>query len=92
MQMINDAWGATRNQTDVDGSARSVLFHEVHSLAGSGATFGFEELSVVARTLEPLVDPEKRPLDRAYDSHELAHIERLLDELRAQVERIHAAT
>lgn len=92
MQMISDAWDAMHNGADAHASARSVLFHEVHSLAGSGATFGFEELSVVARRLEPLVDPEKVAVDRAYDTHELAQIEGLLDELRAHVQRIHAAT
>ncbi len=60
---IHGAWQRLIQGDDDEGSAHSVLFHEVHSLAGSGATFGYEELSNTARTLEMLVDPERVAAD-----------------------------
>ncbi len=54
---IDRAWKMLGEKPD-DLEALSDLFHLVHSLAGSGATFGFEALSERARQLEPLIDPQ----------------------------------
>lgn|GEM_PF-3023104 len=88
---MGEAWYKVQSGADAGGNARNVLFHEVHSLSGSGATFGFEELSAVARRLEPLLDPERIPADRVLGVDELRRIEALLDELGAEVHRINPA-
>jgi chemotaxis protein histidine kinase CheA len=54
---INTAWTTLTREPD-NLAALSALFHLVHSLAGSGATFGFERLSERARELEPVLDPQ----------------------------------
>ena len=54
---IDLAWTKLGEKPD-DQEALSDLFHLVHSLAGSGATFGFQALSERARQLEPVIDPQ----------------------------------
>ena len=91
MRAIGDAWHKVQSGADTGGSARIVLFHEVHSLSGSGATFGFEELSAAARRLEPLLDPERIPAARIFGVDELARIQALLDDLGTEMHRINPA-
>ena len=58
---MREAWSAIRDG-DAGDASWSTFFHEVHSLAGSGATFGYEELSETARCLEKIIDPlHRRP-------------------------------
>ena len=53
---IRDAWLNVRNQA-WDASALYTLTRLAHSLAGSGATYGFEPLSQAARALELYLKP-----------------------------------
>jgi len=68
--------------------ARHALYHEVHSLAGSGATFGFGELSRAARALEPYLDPRGPHCSRAQDTLCLSAIAELLCVLENELRRI----
>jgi HPt (histidine-containing phosphotransfer) domain-containing protein len=56
LQFIGQAWSAIVAGADPGGAATSSFYHQIHSLGGSGATFGFEELSVTARCIEALID------------------------------------
>jgi len=53
MVEIDAAWTLA---CDGDEEARKTLHRLAHSLAGSGATFGFEQVSVVAKSLEKAVE------------------------------------
>ena len=49
-------WAAVRDGANV-GSGLSQLYRAVHNLAGSGATFGYSDLSQAAQTLDELLQP-----------------------------------
>jgi chemotaxis protein histidine kinase CheA len=81
------AWSALV-QDPADLSALSALFHLVHSLAGSGATFGFESLSERARQLEPLIDPQLEAGRKPLEGERRASIARALELIRAEAHQI----
>jgi len=88
---IGLAWIEVRNGRDPDGAAQSALFHQIHSLSGSGATFGFAELSAAARRVEPLVDPARRPAPEVTAPARQAKIDAALADLEREMRRIQAA-
>lgn len=51
IEMIEKTWSAVAPASRCDETIRSI-HHMVHSIAGSGTTFGFPTLSTAARTLE----------------------------------------
>ena len=81
------AWAALE-QDPADLPALSALFHLVHSLAGSGATFGFESLSERARELEPLIDPQLDSGRKPVEGERRAGIARALEMIRAEAHQI----
>ncbi len=81
------AW-STLQQDPADPPALSALFHLVHSLAGSGATFGFEALSARARQLEPLIDPQLDAGRQPVAGQRRADIARALELIRAEAHQI----
>lgn len=88
MQAIRGAWAVLRSGSDPRGEARKVLFHQVHSLSGSGATFGFTGLSDAARALEPLVDPDKTGAGEAWGAERAAAIDRMVAAIEAEAQLI----
>ncbi len=86
---IDRAWASLGKQPD-DMEALSDLFHLVHSLAGSGATFGFEALSECARQLEPVIDPQLATGRAPVEGGRRATILRALELIRAQAHLINA--
>ncbi len=84
---IAAAWQSIQTGSD-SAQARSTLFHQVHSLAGSGATFGFEALSRAARALEPLMDPHLVPPDVGLDAGQIADINRMLGDLLREAQLV----
>ena len=81
------AWAALK-QDSADLAALSALFHLVHSLAGSGATFGFETLSERARQLEPLLDPQLDSGRKSLEGERRAAVARALELIRAEAHQI----
>jgi chemotaxis protein histidine kinase CheA len=68
--------------------ALSTLFHEIHSLSGSGATFGYQSLSNAARAIEPLLDPRRPGTLAAIDASRRAEISRLIGHLESEARAI----
>jgi len=87
---IRNAWEQVQSGRDGDGAARNLLFHQIHSLSGSGATFGCDELSVAARRIEPMIDPEQIPLAHPLDPKALQTVETALEDLVQELRRISA--
>ena len=81
------AWSALAKDPR-DLSALSALFHLVHSLAGSGATFGFEALSERARELEPVIDPQLESGRKPVEGERRAAIARALELIRSEAHLI----
>jgi chemotaxis protein histidine kinase CheA len=88
-QAIDMAWQALTSRPD-DEQALSALFHQVHSLAGSGATFGYEDLSSLSRGLEPLIDPQGEMRGKPLEGARRAAVEARLMALRSQARAINA--
>jgi diguanylate cyclase (GGDEF)-like protein len=55
LSQINETWRNLSAATAVDEALLPDLYRQVHSLTGSGATFGFTALSNAARELEALL-------------------------------------
>jgi chemotaxis protein histidine kinase CheA len=89
-EVIDQAWQKL-SALPSDEEALSTLFHQVHSLAGSGATFGYDELSQSARVVEPLIDPLGLASGEPLDRPRLDQIERGLTEIRREARNINAA-
>ncbi len=85
---IQAAWTEVRACRDPEGTARSLLFHQIHSLSGSGATFGFAALSAAARVIEPLIDPAHVPHEQVQDARVLDAVGVALDHLISELRRI----
>lgn len=71
--------------------AASALFHLVHSLAGTGATFGFDELAATARLVETAIEaliepaPDRSPTPVEALHAQLATTVTLLAEVAADI-------
>jgi chemotaxis protein histidine kinase CheA len=89
-EVIDRAWQELTTFPN-DEEALSTLFHQVHSLAGSGATFGYDELSASARALEPLLDPFGPAKGKPLDGERREDVARGLLEIRRQARNINAA-
>lgn len=79
IRQIEEAW--IRLQSDWDREVLGALHRMVHSLTGSGATFGFVELSLVARSLEQLLKVLVGQ-EAAADSEQRSQVNDRLAELR----------
>jgi hypothetical protein len=88
MAAIRESWAVMQTGGDASGAARSTLFHEIHSLSGSGATFGYTALSDVARALEPHVDPRRPSGPGMGDTPDAPEIARLIGLIEVEVRRI----
>lgn len=84
------AWQVIESSEGADEAARNALFHQVHSLAGSGATFGYDELTVAARALEPALDPLRQP-PHPLDAPGRAEVRGLLEAVVEEVRRVNPA-
>jgi chemotaxis protein histidine kinase CheA len=89
-EIIDHAWQKL-SALPSDEEALSMLFHQVHSLTGSGATFGYDELSRSAQAIEPLIDPMGAAKGKPLDGAALDRIERGLTEIRKLARNINAA-
>jgi chemotaxis protein histidine kinase CheA len=87
-RVIQTAWSCVSSGKDEDGEARSTLFHQIHSLAGSGATFGFIELSAAARVLEPTLDPARSPSKESLSEQALQEVAAGLEVLSQELRRV----
>ncbi|MDH5181475.1 MAG: response regulator [Gammaproteobacteria bacterium] len=69
---LNQHW--TKLKTSPNDAHISTLHHAVHSLAGSGATFGIEQVSILARSIEQnlkfILDEKRLPTDAEVTSME----------------------
>jgi len=88
LNALDDAWGAI-SQGKADLSTFKDMHLVSHSLVGSGATFGFETLSETARKLEQKLKPHVK-YEANISTREMAAIEPLLMDVRAQVHAIQA--
>lgn len=77
---LEELWHALFNAQAWDADAFKVWLRHVHSLAGSGATYGFPHVSRITRAMELAA---RRWLEQAPpDERQRADIENLLQELR----------
>lgn len=88
LRSIETSWGPVRSGQDPVGSSRSALFHHIHSLAGSGATFGFIKLAQAARVIEVPIDPLHVPLEQALGEETLQALTVALEQLVVELKRL----
>ncbi len=68
---------------------QSSLVFLLHKLAGSGATFGFDEITRIARQWEHMIQPRLKQAPTPISTVEFDEMDRLLIELRAAVDAGH---
>lgn len=83
MDAVMDVWN--RLERTRDKEALIELHRKLHSLAGSGQTFGFSETGSKARAVERMLQPALKNPD-AYDRWMAAQVKSGLEELRDIVE------
>jgi chemotaxis protein histidine kinase CheA len=71
-----------------DAQRLTSLVFSLHRLAGSGATFGFDDITRIARRWEHLIQPRVKD-GSAVPATELAEMASLLSELRTAIAAAH---
>lgn len=84
VQRLEDGWRALDGESCSTVAER--LYNELHGLKGSGATFGFPEISEIARELEEMLGHGGEPDEtcRRHFGQRLARLRELADELAGQ--------
>lgn len=83
LQAIDHSW-QTYREGGHDFTFLELLYRQLHKLAGSAATFGFAQVTVVARRLELWLQPhvvQKRELPETLHGH-----------VNAELQALHTAT
>ena len=85
LNLINDVWRKLTHLSWHD-EAFAIMYRLIHSLSGSGTTFGCKHVSVAAKALErylhPLIDNNRAPTEK-----ERAHIISLMENITSAVNR-----
>ena len=79
VHQVRELWAAIDGSDDAKNSLGK-LHRAVHTLAGSGATFGYTGISEAARSIEDLLSPSNESI-KAPSAREITTIETLLDRL-----------
>ena len=80
LMLIWGQWQTSQRLPEWDEESFQILFRSVHSLSGSGKTFGFSALSDAARKLETYLGPIAEA-KIVLNSDQLERVERSLDEI-----------
>jgi len=87
LQAIELSWRTYREEGQAYSSLE-LLYRQLHKLAGSGATFGFPQVTVIARRLELWLQPhviQKLALPETHYGHVNAELEALTLATRREV-------